>query len=153
VIGVLRVGVGEQLVAPDHQLLGVGVGDAEQAAQHPHGQLPGDLGDEVELVALQRLDDDRPGQVPDGGLVAVDGLAGEPAVDQPAHAGVGRRVEFHHRAPRLGLLGVHLLEPDASRRGEGVPGVVGPDDVVVPGQRPEAGAVALVPPRHRILVA
>ena len=88
-VGVLRVGVGQQLVTPDHQLLGVTVGHAQQATEHPHGQLPGDLGDEVELVVAQRLDDNRPGQVPDGGLVAVDGLAGESPVDQPAHAGCG----------------------------------------------------------------
>ena len=153
VVGVFRVGVREQLVAPDHELFGVGVGHPQQAAEHAHGQLPGDLGDEVELVVPQRIDDDRAGQIADGVGVPVDRVAGEAPVHQAPQAGVVGRIEFHHRAPGLGLLGVHLLEADAPAGCEGVPGVVRPDDVVIARDRPEAGAVGLVPPRDGILVA
>ncbi len=153
VVGVLRVRVRQQLVAPVHELLGVLVGYSQKATQHPHGQHPGHLGDEVELAQGQGVVQDPAGQVADRILVGLHGPAGEATVHQASQPGVVRRVQLHHGSTGLGLLGVHLLQPDPLERGEVVPPVVGVDHVGVAGHRPEARSVLLVHPRDGFLVA
>ncbi len=117
----LRVGVAEQRVTTLDEPRPVFVRHSEQRAEHAHRQLLGDGVDEVEArAARQRVVDDRAGQRADRLLVGVDLAPAERLRHQPAVRRVLGRVELHHRAPGLGLLGVHLLEADPARAGERV---------------------------------
>ncbi len=48
--GVFGVSIGDHLVPPGHQLVGIRLGHAEKAAEKPDRELPSDLGHEVELA-------------------------------------------------------------------------------------------------------
>ncbi len=84
-------------------------------------------------------------------LVCLDRATGEPLADQTAVAGVLGWVELHHRAAGFGLVGVHLLEPDALAGSERGDIAAHRERIVVPQDRPEARTVALVGPVHRIV--
>ena len=118
VVGEIGVGVAQQRVAPRHQLAAVLVVGAQQAAQHPHGQLLGNVVNEVELVVGQRFVEHVANQFPDGGLEGLHRPAGEALVHQAPQSGVLRRVHLHHGPSGLGLLGVHLLQANTQRRRE-----------------------------------
>ncbi len=153
VLGELGIGVAEQRIAELDQARPVGIGRAEQPAEHAHRQLPGNLFDEVELVELERLLDDRRRQLPDLLLVGFDDPPGEHLRDQSPEPGVLRWVHLHHRPTGGGLLVAHVLEPDALPRRVSVELTADVEDVAVPGDRPEPAAVALVEPGDRILGA
>lgn len=145
---VLRIGVGDHLIAPSHHLPRVLLRNPEQAAQHPNRQLPGDLGDEVEFAHRENPIQDSTCESPECLLVSGDHFRGEPGLDETAEAGVLRRVELHHRPPGLQLVGVHFLDADAARCGEPVIVTAGFNDIGVAGDCPEARPVALLDPRH-----
>ena len=150
---VLGVGVGDHLIPPGHQLLCVRLGDAEKTAEKPDRELPGDLGDEVELSKGEDTVEDLAGQDAERALVGRHHLGREAGLDQPPQPGVLRRVELHHGAPCLELVGGHLLDPDPPRGRESPEVPARRRDVGVLGQRPKALAIALLDPGDRLLAA
>ena len=152
--GELGVGVAEQGVALLDQPRAVVLWDAEQRAEHAHRELLGDAVDEVERrLAGERLADDLAGERADRLLVGVDLAAAERLGHEAPVGRVLGRVELHHRPPRLGLLGVHLLEADALGAGERADVAADLEQVGVAGHRPEpaAAGVVLRPPAHRVV--
>ena len=116
--GVLRVGIGDHLISPCHQLLRVRLRHTEKPAEEPDRQLTCDLGHEVEPAEGEDTVEDIAGQDPEGTLIGRHHLGGESGLDQPPQPGVLRRVELHHGPPRLELVWRHLLDPDPPRGGE-----------------------------------
>ena len=65
VVGVLGIGVGQELIAPFHELLGMVVGDPQKPTQHAHRKQTGHLGHEVELAVDERFIKDPGCELPD----------------------------------------------------------------------------------------
>jgi hypothetical protein len=152
VVGEVGVGVADERVAALDEPFEVLVGQAQQPAQHAHGQLARDGAHEVELRLAAQVVEHLRGEVPYGILVAVDGLGREGAAHEAAQAGVLGRVHLHHGAPGFCLLGVHVLEADAEAAREDLGVGAGEEYVVVLRQAPEApSAVALLGPVHGIV--
>ena len=112
-VGVFGIGVGQKLIAPLHELLGMVVRDPQKATQHAHWKHASHLGYEVELSKRECFIEDAGCEFPDWLFVGLDCHTGETPVDEPAQPGVVGRVELHEGSSGLGFLGVHLLEADA----------------------------------------
>ena len=155
IVGVVRVGVADHLVAPVDQLVGVAGRNVEQPGQYLDREVGGDLLDEVELGGLQRLVDGLPGETAQEVLVVADEIAGtELPLDELAQRTVAGAVGFQDRPSGVHQVVVDLLEVDELGRGERLGVLVDGTYVLVPRDGPEAGAhVALLVPVHGVLAA
>ena len=142
----LGVGVRDQRVPPLHEFAGVLLGNAQDAAEHPDGQLAGDLLHEVQLAQLEGPVEHAGGELTHRFFAGGDGFSGKAGPDQPAKPGVLGAVVLHHRAAGGQLVVVEFLEPDAAGAGEVARRRTGLEDMRVPGERPEAGPVFLLDP-------
>ena len=113
----LGVGVAEDLVAELDDQPPVLDGQAHDLGEDPHRDLRGDVLDPVELLPLERLREDAPGEGADPLLVGVDDARREALVDERAQPRVRRRVGVDHRLPRLDLLRRQVLERRAAGLG------------------------------------
>ena len=155
VVGVVRIGVADHLVAPVDQLIGVAGRNVEQSGQDLDREVCADLLDEVELGGFQRR---------------IDGVLGEPAqeffvfpkqvaraelpLDQLAQRPVAGPVGLQDRPTDVHQVLVDLFEVDELGRGERLGVLVDGAYVLVPRDGPEAGAhVAFLVPVHGILAA
>ena len=110
----------DHAVAPVEQLVAVLLRDAHEVGDHLERELGRDVDDEVALAALGHPVDDVGGALAHRRLELADHPRREALVDEPAVAGVQRRVHVEHEQPLLlevRLVGVpHEHEP--LRRGE-----------------------------------
>ena len=153
--GKLGVGVDEHGVAELDEALEVLVGDAEQVAEHPDRDRRGDALDEVELAERQGLVEQATCEVAQERFVALERARREVAREQPPPLRVQRRVGLHEVAPRLELVGLHVLDlgDAADARGVGLGVLQHRDDVVVARHVPEAAPARLLVPVDRCLLA
>ena len=112
-VGVFRVRVPDHPVAPLDELVGVLVGDAQDAGEHADRELPRDLLDEVELGLGERLVQDRSRQIPAVAFVLLDGPRREQRAHDLAEPRVAGRVRLHHGSAGGQLVGGHLLQDHA----------------------------------------
>ena len=153
--GEVRVLVRDHLVAPRDQLRRVLLRHGEDRAEEPDRQVAADLGHEVELALGERAVQDVAGDVADPVLVLADPAGREALRADRAELRVPGRVGLEHRLPDLELLVVELLQGDgAELRRVGPPVHVDRGQVVVAGDRPEAGVRRpLRMPEDRVLGA
>jgi hypothetical protein len=134
VVGVVRVGVADQLVAPVDQLTRVGLWHVEQSGQYLDREVGADVGDEVELGPGQCGVDGGLGQVAQEALVVAHQVAGaELALDQLAERAVPHSVGLQQRAADVHQVVVDLFEVDELGRGERLGVLVDRADVLVLG--------------------
>ena len=127
----------------------VGPGHPDQLGDHVHGQLAGEVGDEVERSLLEGRLEVLEGDVPDAVLHLGHLGGGESLAHQRAHAGVPGRVEGQERHEPVGVGTEGAgLEGHPLGVGEAVEVAEGGQDVLVAGERLE---VELVVPVHRRL--
>ena len=155
IVGVVRVGVADHLVAPVDQLIGVAGRNVEQSGQDLDREICRDLLDEVEVGGFQRRIDGLPGEAAQEFFVVPKQVARtELPLDELAQRPVAGAVGFQDRPADVHQVLVDLLEVDELGRGERLGVLVDGTYVLVPRDGPEAGAhVALLVPVHGILAA
>ena len=87
-VGVLRVGVADELVAPLDQTRDIGFGDIEQLGEHADREVCCNIGDEVEVALDECLVERGGGDAAQEGLVARERARGELRLQHPAQGAV-----------------------------------------------------------------
>lgn len=87
---------GGQIAAPGQQLPGIFAGKAEQLGGHPDRQRFGEIPEQIGLAALQQAVEEFLHQHLDARFPAAHGVGAEGRSEQPAQAGVPRRVVEQH---------------------------------------------------------
>ncbi|MEM5620421.1 hypothetical protein AAHB60_31265 [Pseudomonas aeruginosa] len=87
---------GGQIAAPGQQLPGIFAGKAEQLGGHPDRQRFGEIPEQIGLAALQQAVEEFFHQHLDARFPAAHGVGAEGRSEQPAQAGVPRRVVEQH---------------------------------------------------------
>ncbi|EOT7840973.1 hypothetical protein ACNH7Y_005524 [Pseudomonas aeruginosa] len=87
---------GGQIAAPGQQLPGIFAGKAEQLGGHPDRQRFGEIPEQIGLAALQQAVEELFHQRLDARFPAAHGVGAEGRSEQPAQAGVPRRVVEQH---------------------------------------------------------
>ena len=158
-VGVVGVGVVDDLIGPVEELRRVIQRDAHDLHEHADGQLAGQPMHDIELAGADHLGQQLLDQRPSGRLVAQHGRPREGGVHQLAQACVTWRIGLEHGLARDQCVGRQLLDLSATQLARvRAPVLVHRHHVGPARQRPEPGPVmtvvrTLVHPRHRCLAA
>ena len=151
--GEIRVGVGHQRIALLHQPIEIFVRGADDAAQHAHGQLAGDVSGGIKGAFLQGIIKDLHTNLANDLFELRDHRAGKRAGNFDAHCHMIGTVGFLKGASGEVFFVGLVLHPDAARRGQQIGLAVQLQNIGLTRDGPKALAIGVVGPGHRIFAA